>query len=100
MEEWHTFLVELNKEFGTGLFTVKDIVERLAHDPYTGNSAHLDYAALTGDLPQKWGFVKDGNDGGFRSPSGGGYATTKDGTPVAGHSCPQAKTVTSACSTT
>jgi hypothetical protein len=25
-EEWHTFLVELNKVFGTYLFTVKDIV--------------------------------------------------------------------------
>jgi hypothetical protein len=69
-EEWHTFLVELHKEFGTGLFTVKDIVERLAHDPYTMNDARLDSAALPGDLPQKWGFVKDGKDGGFRKSLG------------------------------
>jgi hypothetical protein len=57
-EEWHTVLVELHKEFGTNLFTVKDIVERLGHDLYIMNGSHLDSAAPPGDLPQKWGFVK------------------------------------------
>jgi hypothetical protein len=69
-EEWHTFLVELHKEFGTDLFTVKDIVERLGHDLYTMNGSHLGSAALPGDLPQKWGFVKDGKDSGFRKSLG------------------------------
>jgi hypothetical protein len=69
-EEWRTFLVELNKVFGTGLFAVKDIVERLSHDLYTMNGPHLDSAALPGDLPQKWALIRDGKDGGFRKSLG------------------------------
>jgi hypothetical protein len=67
-EEWRTFLVELHKVFGAGMFNVKDILERL--DAHTMNGSRLDSAALPGDLPQKWGFVKDGKDGGFRKSLG------------------------------
>jgi hypothetical protein len=56
--------------FGTDLFTVKDIVERLGHDLYAMNGSHLDSAALPGDLPQKWALIRDGKDGGFRKSLG------------------------------
>jgi hypothetical protein len=34
------------------------------------NGSHRDSAALPGDLPQKWGFVKDGKEVGFRKSLG------------------------------
>jgi hypothetical protein len=75
-EEWHTFIVELDKQFGAAsggpyLFTVNHIVERLRHDPYSmGGTPYLDSAALPGDLPQKWALIRDGKDGGFRKSLG------------------------------
>ena len=69
-EDWHTFLDEMNKRFGTYLFTVKDIVERLGQDLYPMNGSRLDSAALPGDLPQKWALIRDAKDGGFRKSLG------------------------------
>ena len=62
-EEWHTFVVELNKEFGTDLFTVKDIVEQLGHGPYTMNGSHLDSAALPERLASEMGLRCQGRRG-------------------------------------
>jgi hypothetical protein len=70
-EEWHAFLIALFDEFGADPFTVKDIVDHLHRvNPFNSNGGNLDTAALPGDLPQRWAYVRDGNDGGFRKSLG------------------------------
>jgi hypothetical protein len=66
-EEWHAFLVELHRVFGTDPIAVKDLVGEL-RDPFLGG--RIDAAALPGDLAEKWGHIRDGRDGGFRKSLG------------------------------
>jgi hypothetical protein len=69
-EEWHAFLVELHRAFGSDPFTVKDIVGQFRGSTADNFAGKIDPERLPGDLAHRWASVYQGKDAGFRKSLG------------------------------